>query len=61
MGRLIYSWYEHSKGQSVSPFLLQPFAMFKLFKSNIYSILLVSQSKYNLKHLENPYVLVMLK
>lgn len=61
MGRPIYPWYKQSEGQSVSPLLLQPFAMFKLLESNIYSIFLVSQSKYNLKHLENPYMLVMLQ
>lgn len=54
-------WYKLSEGQSVSSLLLQSFAMFKLFKSSIYFMLLVSQSKYNLKHLENPYTLVMLK
>lgn len=41
--------------------LLQSMATFKLFETSIYFIFLVSQGKYNLKHLESPYVLVMLK
>lgn len=61
MGRLIYSWNKHPKGQSASSLWLWSFAVFKVFESNIYSIFLVSQSKYNLKHLENPSMLVMLK
>lgn len=56
----MHFWYKHLEGQSVS-LLLESFAMFKPSKSNIYFMFLVSQSKYNLKHLENPYPLVMLK
>lgn len=54
----MYFWYKHSESVSL---LLQSFAVFKPFKGNIYLMFLVSQSKYNLKHLENAYPLVMLK